>query len=87
MSIGSLLSYDGMERAVVRSMALFFLGAKALILELMPPAATKWFPGFSNSGNRLKGLEMLRTCVREDAMFARQQCSTSTTLLVGLYKV
>ena len=69
VKIRSLLEWEGMEHEAVRSIALFFLGVKALILSIMPPAATKWLPGFSNAGNRADGLKMLRQCVSEGSLF------------------
>ena len=70
LSISSLLSFEGMESPVVRSLALYFLGTKALIVGLVPPAVVRWFPGFSGSGDREGGLAMLRKCVTEGDLLA-----------------
>ena len=69
LNIAELLDYPGMEHDVVRSLALFFLGTKALILELVPPAATRWLPGFRGRGDRVEGLRMLRACAEEGSVF------------------
>jgi hypothetical protein len=84
LSIASLLEYDGMERAVVRSLAQIFLGSKALILELVPPAATRWFPGFVGSGSRLAGLGLLRQCVDEGGIFKLTAMDMLVTYHLGL---
>lgn len=54
---------------VTWQLALFFLGAKALVLSAVPPAATRWLPGFANIGDRSEGLQMLRACVAEGSLF------------------
>ena len=58
------------RHAQVRSLALHFLGTKALVLEVVPPAVTRWFPGFSGSGDADSGLRMLRSCMSEAGLFA-----------------
>ena len=70
LSIASLLEYDGMEGPVVRSLALYFLGGKAIVLGLLPPTVTRFFPGFTSRGDRQQGLSMLRQCADEDGVFA-----------------
>lgn len=69
LNIADMLDFVGMERPVVRSLALYFLGTKALILDAVPPAVTRWFPGFVGTGSRVKGLAMLRQCVAEKGFF------------------
>ena len=87
LNISELLDYPGMEHDVVRSLALFFLGTKALILELLPPAATRWLPGFRGRGDRVEGLRMLRACVSEGSIFRYAAMDALLAYHVGLKEI
>jgi hypothetical protein len=69
LKIPELLEWDGMERGLVRSLAQYFLGCKALVLDGIPPSLTRWLPGFVGTGSRERGLEMLRQCIAEGQFF------------------
>ena len=86
--ITELLNFPGMERAEVRSLALFFLGTKGLVLELLPPAAARWLPGIggavARAGGAAEALSKLRTCAAEDSLFSLSAMDVLLGYHVGL---
>ena len=83
VSISSMLHFEGMESRVVRSTALYFLGTKALITELLPPAVVRRLPGFSGSSGWEQGLQMLRQCRAEGGLFKPMAMDTLLIFHIG----
>mmetsp|Transcript_8809 Transcript_8809/g.16447 ORF Transcript_8809/g.16447 Transcript_8809/m.16447 type:complete len:722 (+) Transcript_8809:287-2452(+) len=68
---GEAVDYEGKEREVVRSCALFTLGIFNLLLSLLPASMLKaatFLSGFE--GDRGVGLRQLLDCWKEDGMFS-----------------
>lgn len=66
------LAYEGPEQAVVRSVALYFLGLFNYVISMLPPRILSLASraGGSLQGDRVAALELLQSCRKEGGIFA-----------------